>query len=81
MTACTQPTEPEQAHPVEGGAAVGADIVQALDGALAVAEQHHLLPQDLHAHWLVLHLLRDACSSRDPSQQAHAHQGGQDHLK
>ena len=74
-----QPVEPEQAHPVEGCATVGADIVQALDGALAVAEQNHLFPQDLHAHWLVLHLLRDACRSPELSQEAHAHQGGQDH--
>ena len=77
--ACIQPGDPEQAHPVERCAAVGADVVQALDGALTVAEQHHLLPQDLHAHRLVLYLLRDACGSPQPSQEAHAHQGGQGH--
>ena len=76
--ACMQPVEPEQAHPVERGATVRADIVQALDGALAVPEQHHLLPQDLHAHWLVLHLLRDACTRPEPSQTAHAHKEVQD---
>ena len=72
---------PERAHPVERGAAVWADVVQALDGALGVPEQHHLLPQDLHAHRLVLHLLRDACTGPEPSQAAHAHQEDHDPLR
>ncbi len=44
--------------------AVRADIMQALDGASAVAVQHHLLPQNLHTHWLLLDLLRDPCTGQ-----------------
>jgi hypothetical protein len=46
---------------MERGTTVRADIVQALDDAVAVTVQDDLLAQNLHAHRLLLDLLRDAC--------------------
>ena len=41
---------------------VGADVLEAVDLPVDVSEQHQLFAKDLHAHRLVLDLLRDACT-------------------